>query len=443
MGRASHGHIYSGVNMVAEISSRRLLVDNDLTRLPFLYLTRTLIASYHGRRFVQCCQYSTKSSAVSAVRNQPENSPPSAEPPPDPKDHVPRRGLVSLRRLVNVERPDDQNGHQRRSTITSAERRAFQSMVSKLPFSPKFVKTLPGSFERRNVRKQLRAEVRMKKVSAAQAEISDAFMEIVRALRQPPATCKKHEARAEQTTELNVEQETESLAESREPDMDKENRHEQSQQRDNEQEHHSRTHSRSEHLLGTRSTIGTRIERRLREFRDMQVNSEGRSPFELGPLTAEVAERETKKICQAMDDCITSGKGDIGIWKICETHVFPMLNLVKPEELEGSLLTRSQVHEALIQSFARDKNEQNTKEAARSHTNVGLSTPKQTDTIETNPSTHDSTSLPPIDIPPNVSTIAVLVAVYPEVLVYALQSLRKHYASSPFSAQLHDAVKSP
>lgn len=116
-----------------------------------------------------------------------------------------------------------------------------------------------------------------------------------------------------------------------------------------------------------------------------------------------VVERESEHIEFSLFQAVEDGKGDMGVWEVCNERVFSML---------------------------RHLDENTLAEASR----VDL------DVVETPESPSPQLS-GPLRIPQVVPTAPVLAALYPKTLLIAFRLLNTHFPRSPLISQFHSTIK--
>nr|KMM64698.1 hypothetical protein CPAG_01050 [Coccidioides posadasii RMSCC 3488] len=180
------------------------------------------------------------------------------------------------------------------------------------------------------------------------------------------------------------------------------------------------------HDIAPDSAQFSKVYSKLRAFRDSVVDTStpegiqhaGIDPYLLAKL---IAKRESSKICEELDNAVTNGKGDIGIWQVCEDKIFAMLGMLSQESL------------ASLPGFQDECNQGDGHGQKRSALNNGseiIGSPKTT-----------IKEASPLNIPDNVPIAPVVLHTYPTVLLHAAKLLHKHYPMSQFSTQLLDTVK--
>lgn len=142
-------------------------------------------------------------------------------------------------------------------------------------------------------------------------------------------------------------------------------------------------------------------------------------------IASDTAFVESRKICNEMEQAAGSGDGDLGVWKVCEKRVFPLMDLINlPGSLSptGNRAKRRQARERRRQAKLRnlEPGQEDSKSAS------GNTSP-------------DTTGL--LDIPPNVPVLPVVSKVYPDVILHAQQLFQDRFPMSPFTTQLFEAVK--
>lgn len=116
-----------------------------------------------------------------------------------------------------------------------------------------------------------------------------------------------------------------------------------------------------------------------------------------------VVERESEHIEFALFQAVEEGKGDMGVWEVCQERVFSMLHHLDKKMLAEVL-------------------------------NVDLETVEQPETPAPRP-------LGPLRIPPVVPASPVVAALYPQTLLIAFRLLKTHFPRSPLISQFHSTIK--
>ncbi|OAT03672.1 hypothetical protein BDBG_00364 [Blastomyces gilchristii SLH14081] len=153
----------------------------------------------------------------------------------------------------------------------------------------------------------------------------------------------------------------------------------------------------------------------------------GMGAFGPGKLAREVGNRAIKQISAELDDCISSGKGDIGIWDVCEEHIFAMLKLFSVEdEVITSTMPR---YGTATQRMRRADKRNSQKHHAK------------TDMESEAASLNNSPSSNPLYIPPGIPRKPFVLHAFPATLLYALRLLHSHFPMSEITIQMHAAIK--
>lgn len=139
-----------------------------------------------------------------------------------------------------------------------------------------------------------------------------------------------------------------------------------------------------------------------------------------------VVQRESEKIEMALQRAVDEGKGDSGVWRICEEHMFGMLAQLGVND--GSKLidspSRVVVGNPATQSAARSSVEladvfKSPSDDKGSQANLGI-----------------------LQIPPFVPTSPVISALYSHLLLFTLRLLKAHFPNSPILSQIRPTIKS-
>ncbi|EEQ30492.1 hypothetical protein McanMca71_002371 [Microsporum canis] len=127
-----------------------------------------------------------------------------------------------------------------------------------------------------------------------------------------------------------------------------------------------------------------------------------------------VAQKETKRICKEIDDAVLDGRGDLGIWKICENMIFPML---KQAGLDESQPPCSSVNHPTTTSLGDDVSGR----------------------LSTRP--NGNGSYQSIHVHPDVPVVTVVRHVYPATLLHALRILQNKFPMSPLTTRLFESIR--
>ncbi|EEP80621.1 predicted protein [Uncinocarpus reesii 1704] len=366
------------------IPSRFTNICNDGIFLPFLYNTRTITAPLQCSRFFpsqarcsrRACCYSTSSLADGKSIPQPK----AVAEPEDPPSYLKHRASKLTRRKTKTSRPG--------STLTAAEREIFSRLQELNEESEPALSKSEGSvqpFSQKQVLDRLLNDQET-------AEITSIFSSVVKDLDKPSPRVIPAE-----NIESNVEN-AEQLAASITPNPDS---HEQGPPQ------------------------FSKVYSKLHAFRDSPSSEEnmdivGIEPF---PLAKLIAKRESKKICQELDDAVTAGKGDVGVWQVCEEKVFGMLGMLDRERIASLPEFKDKVRRRGRHTRGRKSSQGNGDVDGISASRVPIDGDK------------------PLDIPENVPTVAVVLKAYPTTLLHAVKVFHRHFPTSQYSTQLFETVK--
>ncbi|PGH04400.1 hypothetical protein GX51_03559 [Blastomyces parvus] len=153
----------------------------------------------------------------------------------------------------------------------------------------------------------------------------------------------------------------------------------------------------------------------------------GMGAFGPGKLAREVGNRAIKQIAAKLDACISSGKGDIGIWDVCEKHIFAMLKLFS---VEDEVITSTMPQSETITRRTRRAD----KRKSRNHH-------VKPDMESEAASPNDSPSDNPLYIPAGIPRKPFVLHAFPLALLYALRLLHTHFPMSEITIQMHTAIK--
>lgn len=380
------------------VSSKLVDAQSDSIFLPFLYQTRTLTAPYRRTQRSsllsqlssrQPCQYST--SQILYSNSEPsfgDHELSSSRQPTGSSDEVPSYLKLRASRLSKHKR----SGTSSRSTLTEAEKRVFRQLSD----SKNDKSHGKNSSQGKTLRKSSTIQAPGEQNEAS--EISSIFSSAVQDLNKAPspvisaAEVKQDEARRiEQPDEPNT------------PDRE----------------------------TALESGQFSKIVSKLRAFRDSPVDGSspeneqfsGIDPF---PLAKLIAKRESIKICKELDDAVAEGKGDIGVWNVCENKIFGMLKLVDLENI------------ASLPDLKQDSIKQ---DIVHSQKRLPTSSPSGHGLDGTRNKREPVESESPLDIPEHVPVVTVVSKVYPNTLLHAAELLHSNFPMSQYSNQLLDTVK--
>ena len=370
---------------------RHFIFNKDSVFLPFLYRTRTLTVPYRqSPKFIsahqhpsygQPCRYSTHSTAqISAEPSHLYDKDPSYE----QDDATPRKSyLSSLRtRKANSFKPEpaqhDGRGH-RRSTITPTERRLFQRLLKKSgPSASPELTNVVQTVSRKTIADQSEKD-----------EVDDITNIMDMSLKKLQGDRERGSRTKEEDDSLGP------LPEFKEPNI---------------------------RQLNQMSRLG-KVVAKLRRFEKSDIdgpseNLAGMDPFPIAYLTAQ---READKICNEMDDAVAAGKGDLGVWRICEERIFAMLDLVAPEENGPS-------------SVASDETDDNS--------SLDVTEESKVEKITHSPVETAKLAEIGLEIPPDIPVVDVVRQIYPRVLLHAMRIFHLNFPVSHFATQLPEKAKS-
>ncbi|EDN08802.1 hypothetical protein I7I51_00455 [Histoplasma capsulatum] len=153
----------------------------------------------------------------------------------------------------------------------------------------------------------------------------------------------------------------------------------------------------------------------------------GIGAFGPGKLAKELGNRAIKQITTELDACISSGRGDIGIWRVCEERIFAMLKLFS---VEDEVITATMPH-----------NEAISKRSSRLDRRLSRKCHMKTEMASETPSLNDSRFSDPLDIPVGIPRKPFVLHTFPATLLYAIRLLHTHFPMSEITIQMHAAIK--
>ncbi|KAK2879365.1 hypothetical protein FQN49_000953 [Arthroderma sp. PD_2] len=162
------------------------------------------------------------------------------------------------------------------------------------------------------------------------------------------------------------------------------------------------------------------IDDKLRDFQFAEVDPSSPEEARLACVDFSVvafaiAKNETERICKKIDDAVSDGRGDLGIWRICENMIFPMLN-------QAGLNEAQPIGPTVTSSTGVPKGD-----TAKDFSHC-LDKP-------------DNTQFKPIDIHPDVPIAIVVRRVYPATLLHALRLLQDKFPMSPITTRLFESIR--
>lgn len=405
--------------MGARIPHQRcFLFNSDSVYLPFLYRTRTLTTPYRAPNFrpahqrtlpKQTCRYSTY---------PPEGDSSGTSPLSLDDDASERPSYLAALRARKAKTPEttpseNDNGSRVQSTITQSERKLFQRIfrTAGSVSAKKIGKAVPALARKRAERTpSRRREEGPPPITAHEREEISDISDIMDSSMQ-----KLNRTRAREAMEAE-----DGMGLSKDND-------------DGDRLPHFR--KPVSRIPGAESSKLGKVYAKLKRFEASDVDSSTSNPALAGldpfPIAFLIGQRESDKICAEMDAAVAAGKGDLGVWNICEDRVFAMLNVVKPEN--GGVSSSSVP--------GRSSGSANTLDAK------GKSKP---DEVVEMPAVADMTSqdqseiarISGLDIPPDVPVLQVVRQVYPRVVLHALRIFHANFPVSHFATQFPETVKS-
>lgn len=177
------------------------------------------------------------------------------------------------------------------------------------------------------------------------------------------------------------------------------------------------------------TTSTTEVASQSQRFQEAQ-EAPKQHRIEAGPpgtyaIASQTALLESRKICSEMDQAAASGDGDLGVWRVCEKRVFPMIDLINLPKSLSSATTRRRRRQSISRERRRkgelgslDSNPEDLKSASADISKASI-----------------------LDIPSDVPVLPVVSKVYPDVILHAQQLFQDKFPMSPFTTQLFEAVK--
>ncbi|PGH26563.1 hypothetical protein AJ80_01692 [Polytolypa hystricis UAMH7299] len=143
------------------------------------------------------------------------------------------------------------------------------------------------------------------------------------------------------------------------------------------------------------------------------------SAIPMWTLTRLVAQRETQKIYGELNTAVSEGKGDIGVWEVCENRVFGMLQQLDSDEISfAESLDLGRKSKIALNQARRRKGRQPAASPSDTEKNPGFLT-----------------------IPPGVPILAVISTTYQATLLHAVRLLHKNFPTSHITSQMLASIK--
>jgi len=213
----------------------------------------------------------------------------------------------------------------------------------------------------------------------------------------------------------------------------------------------------------------SRIIERIRRFKysDVDISERARQPMSIERIIEMVVQRESKKIEAALQSAIDEGKGDIGLWEVCQERVFGILQHLKEDDAAKweRLLNAGGTPNFHAGGSSGEQENRDLNAAANIPEPATASQPKETadagslpvESIESSTTSNDnneepktpppgttstSTTSTTLEIPPFVPTYPVVSVLYPEMILSAFRLLNNHFPNSPLISQILPTIKS-
>ncbi|KAJ9292912.1 hypothetical protein DTO271G3_8359 [Paecilomyces variotii] len=396
--------------MAANIGRSLTLFRAENPLLPFLYQTRTLTASQSHLcrkpfRSQRCRPYSTDNAPSdepsdnvsqtpgSSSQEQPAISAKIEDAPSKPQNYLKKRAIATTRSKSTA---PPTRGRKNRSTMTRTEKdildRLYGQFGNGIPSQPE-EKEKEETLPVKEPRKMKKAEDKPKHLSASEkkelSELTQIFEEAV------------NDAKARSEGE---------------PDEQ-----EQAGSEFGERKAHPRLERHVPNIDVELQRISTMFER-IRRFKYSDVDLSDRArTITIDRVVELVVRMESEKIEAALRAAVDRGKGDLGLWKVCEERVFGMLrhlDIYDGTEKDASDAQNNQPDDITILSPSEPSQSlPSNKEETKRHAG-------------------------PLEVPPFVPVHPVVSALYPSMLVTALSLLKTHFPDSPLIGQFLPTVKS-
>ena len=400
--------------MGARVPTRgHFIFNKDSVFLPFLYRTRTLTVpysqspnfrpAYRCSNYEQSCRYSTRSTAKGPEETSPlhDGDPSYAE-----DDAPPRRSYLSSVRARKAKSSEPEpakrgDGNYRRSTVTPTERKLFQRLLktSGPSGSPRLTRIVQTVSRKKIVRPASRSPGTFKPFmyQTERGEVDDISDIMGSSLYKLQ---KQRQQRALETSDEDDDDSLGPLPQFKEP---------------------------NNRRYGYEMTRLGRVYAKLKRFQKSDIDSPSESGatagMDLFPIAYLTAQREADKICNEMDDAVAAGKGDLGVWKICENRVFRMLDLVTLNQGDPS-------------SMVSDEGKDSTSSL------LGSADESKVENVTRSPAEAAVLAEIGLEIPPEVPILDVVRQVYPRVLLHAMRIFHTNFPVSHFATQLPETAKS-
>lgn len=178
---------------------------------------------------------------------------------------------------------------------------------------------------------------------------------------------------------------------------------------------HAAPASTSQHLSDIERLKVNQVYRKLDRFATSTAEDYGPDQVETSRLIQLVVQRESEKIENELRQTIREGKGDLGLWKVCEERIFGMLRQLD-EPFHPHL---SDSPEPADGRDSKDTDAEGSKDPEKS-----------------------ASEQQPLDIPPFVPKNAVISAVYSNMLLVVFHLLRRNFPNSPLIGEIRPTIQS-
>ncbi|KAL1962982.1 hypothetical protein VTN77DRAFT_8828 [Rasamsonia byssochlamydoides] len=395
------------LNMLSKVSSRLIVPATESVFLPFLYETRTLKTPplplrKSSNRFRSRC-YSTQSAPQSAPSNTPSegsssqdgatesSNNPSSDSTLSGENASSRPAVYIKKKAAATISPGEsakRYSKKPRSTVTRGEKEVFDRLFAKLGSSP------PPELEDLTPRKE---EQKQKQISSSTSSSSDS------------ASDSTSDSATDESAQISA--------------IFQESLEELKRQGKHGPGLHAASRDTSEQASHVRRLEADRVYKKLDKFlKDGDSGEQGN--VKMSRLIQLVVQRESEKIENELRRAIREGRGDLGVWKICEERIFGMLRQLEGDGLEPAHLRFGQ------ESYSGPS------ELVNGQDSMDADEGKQPE----NATTDQQKGY--LDIPPNVPKSAVISSVYSHMLLVVFHLLRTYFPRSPLIGEIRPTIQS-
>lgn len=180
---------------------------------------------------------------------------------------------------------------------------------------------------------------------------------------------------------------------------------------------HTAPASASQQLSHIDRLKADQVYRKLDDFMNSTAEDESPDQVETSRLIKLVVQRESEKIENELRQTIREGKGDLGLWKVCEERIFGMLR-----QLDEPSHNHNHYSGSPELANGRDS--------------------KDTDAEGSKDPENSASEQQPLDIPSYVPKNAIISAVYSNMLLVVFHLLRRNFPNSPLISEIWPTIQS-